>query len=45
MNCTSIQKYNPATPIKEKSNQIAERKIFLAVTANRPATSRKTDNK
>ena len=37
MNSTCIQKYKAAMPISENNSQIAERKIFLVVTARMPA--------
>jgi hypothetical protein len=36
-NSICIQKYKPAIPMRENSSQIADLKIFLVVTARRPA--------
>ena len=43
INSTCIQKYNAAIPISENNNQIAERKIFLVVTASNPAPKIKAE--
>jgi hypothetical protein len=39
MKVTLNQKYNPAIPIKENNSQMADRKIFLEVTASSPPPS------
>ena len=40
-NC--IQKNNPAIPISENNNQMAERKIFPEVTASKPVLKIKAE--
>ena len=43
INSTCIQKYNAAIPISENNNQIAERNIFLVVTARKPVPKIKAE--
>jgi len=43
MNSTSNQKYSAATPMREKSSQIADRKIFRVVMARSPAPKIKAE--
>lgn len=43
INSNCIQKKSAAMPIRENNNQIAERKIFLVVTASNPVPKIKAD--
>jgi hypothetical protein len=43
INSICNQKYNPAMPMRENSSQMAERNIFLAVIARRPAPRMKAE--